>query len=112
MELDAALKASQAAVHAALLDSLDTPTALAALEDLVRRTNVYLAKRPPALDGCGPQQPEQPLPPNPLLLRRVAAYVTRCERTMLSRDRSRTAHGVLLCGVAAWESWCGALVCA
>jgi len=34
----------RAAVHAALLDSIDTPTALKALEQLIRATNVYMAE--------------------------------------------------------------------
>ena len=64
--LQADFEAAQARVHAALCDNINTRAALDVLADLVRSTNVYLAARP----GGEPA-------PQPLLLRGVAAYVTR-----------------------------------
>ncbi|CAG9461321.1 unnamed protein product [Pedinophyceae sp. YPF-701] len=66
--LHAALQASQVEVRARLRDNIDTPGAMAALERLVRATNVYLSQR----DGAEGAPPAQGM-----LLRRCAAFVTR-----------------------------------
>jgi cysteinyl-tRNA synthetase len=54
---------TEAAVHAALCDSVDTPTALAALADLIRHANAYVGAHPET--HCLP------------LLLRAARYVQR-----------------------------------
>lgn len=67
MTLHSALAAAQAAVHARLLDSIDTRGAMDALADIIKAVNAYLAPR---------QEGAVPLP-GALLLRSCAAYVTR-----------------------------------
>ena len=51
-ELHATLVSRRAAVHTALLDSIDTPTALKALEQLIRATNVYMGAVPDVTRGA------------------------------------------------------------
>ena len=51
-ELHAMLHSRRAAVHSALLDSIDTPTAMKALEQLIRSTNVYMTAVPDATRGA------------------------------------------------------------
>lgn len=64
-ELSKQINAAQAEVHKCLLDNLDTPGAMAALTDLIYHVNLYLAK-----ENSGHK-------PQPLLLRKAAAYMTR-----------------------------------
>jgi cysteinyl-tRNA synthetase len=45
MELSARLSSSQQAVHSALCDNINTAAAMDALSDIVKATNIYLAKR-------------------------------------------------------------------
>jgi cysteinyl-tRNA synthetase len=59
---------AQATVHAALLDNFDTPTAVAALLELVRRSNEYIAASSAAS------------PARSLVVARAARYVTRILR--------------------------------
>eukprot|EP00727_Mastigamoeba_balamuthi_P005796 m51a1_g1836 hypothetical protein (799) ;mRNA; r:553471-556555 len=65
--LNEALVAAERGVDAALHDNFNTPKAIEQLLELVARTNVYLASTQPALVRV-------------LLVRRVAAYVTRILR--------------------------------
>jgi cysteinyl-tRNA synthetase len=55
----------QAAVHEALCDSVDTPTAIGHMKDLVHETNVYI----------GDQRHDDKLP-NQTLIRNIAVYLT------------------------------------
>ena len=50
-ELQAAFAARRALVHEALCDSIDTPSAMKALEQLVRATNVYMGAVPDVTRG-------------------------------------------------------------
>jgi cysteinyl-tRNA synthetase len=63
-ELSDALDTSQAAVHEALIDNINTPNTLLALQDLVKATNKYLAETG-SVDV------------RPLLLERVGKFVTK-----------------------------------
>merc|ERR1712216_10242 len=63
-ELSDALDTSQAAVHEALIDNINTPNTLLALQDLVKATNKYLADTG-SVDV------------RPLLLERVGKFVTK-----------------------------------
>jgi hypothetical protein len=67
VQLQRGLSAAQAAVHESLLDNINTRGALDAIQDLVKATNLYLARRQEA-GGARPRAP---------LLRTLAAYVTR-----------------------------------
>lgn len=67
MTLSAAQHAVAAAVHARLLDSIDTRGAMDALTELVKAVNIYLASR---------QDPNGP-PVQAYLLRQCAGYVTK-----------------------------------
>ena len=49
--LHATLHSRRQAVHSALLDSIDTPTAFKALEQLLRATNVYMSEVPDVTRG-------------------------------------------------------------
>ena len=69
--LRAALAKAQTAVHRALLDNFDTPTAMGALLELVRRVNDYAA-------GCSAADPARSA--RVLLVQRCAQYVTRMLR--------------------------------
>jgi len=62
-----AQQAVAAAVHAHLLDSIDTRGAMDALSDLIKAVNLYLSERQ---DAAGP-------PPQAFLLRQCAGYATR-----------------------------------
>lgn len=65
--VQAALAAAQAAVHAKLLDNLDTRGAMDALADIIKAVNIYLE----------PRQGSAGLLPRGFLVRACAAYVTR-----------------------------------
>lgn len=65
--LAAAQQAAAATVHARLLDSIDTRGAIDAVSDLIKAVNLYLAVRQ---DAASP-------PPQALLLRQCAAFVTK-----------------------------------
>jgi len=69
--LRAALVKAETTVHKALLDNFDTPTAMGALLELVRRVNDYSS-------GCNPADPK--LSARVLLVQRAAQYVTRMLR--------------------------------
>ena len=78
-ELSDALDTSQAAVHEALIDNINTPNTLLALQDLVKATNKYLAET----GGVDVR---------PLLLERVGKYVTKvlnCLGRVLRHRRGR-----------------------
>ncbi|KAL6747424.1 tRNA synthetases class I (C) catalytic domain-containing protein [Haematococcus lacustris] len=66
LELSRRLQAVQEAVHTALCDNINTAAAMDALSDLIKAVNIYLAKLQE-----GAQLPQ------PLLLGRCSAYVTR-----------------------------------
>ena len=51
-ELHVTLHTRQQGVHAALLDSMNTPAALKELEQLIRATNVYMAEVPDVSQGA------------------------------------------------------------
>ena len=61
-ELSDSLDVAQAAVHEALMDNINTPNTILALQDLVKATNKYLAETKDV---------------RPLLLERVGKYVTK-----------------------------------
>jgi len=69
--LRAALAKAQSTVHKALLDNFDTPTAMGALLELVRRVNDYSS-------GCNASDPK--LSARVLLVQRCAQYVTKMLR--------------------------------
>ena len=69
--LRAALAKAQTAVHRALLDNFDTPTAMGALLELVRRVNEYAS-------GCNAADPARSA--RVLLVQRCAQYVTKMLR--------------------------------
>jgi len=69
--LRASLEKAQTTVHKALLDNFDTPTAMGALLELVRRVNDYSS-------GCNPSDPK--LSARVLLVQRAAQFVTRMLR--------------------------------
>ncbi|GAB4823051.1 hypothetical protein N2152v2_010097 [Parachlorella kessleri] len=66
-QLSAEVSIVQRRVHEALCDNINTRAAMDALADLVKAVNVYLAKKD-STPGVTPQ---------PLVLRKAAAYVTR-----------------------------------
>jgi len=66
LELSSRLLSSQQGVHAALCDNINTAAAMDALSDIVKATNIYLAK-----------QEEAKRPVQPLVLERCSAYVTK-----------------------------------
>jgi len=74
------LAATEAAVHEALCDSIDTPTAMAELLDLIRHTNTYLNSR--TSGHCT------------ALLLKVAKYIQRIltVRGAKARDPSKTCR--------------------
>ncbi|KAF4520784.1 hypothetical protein B566_EDAN011436, partial [Ephemera danica] len=65
LQLDGQFVDTKSAVHAALCDNVDTRTALDAIRDLVASCNVYIREKNP-----------DSTPPNRLLLRNIAAYIT------------------------------------
>lgn len=67
IDLSQACQSAAATIHSSFLDSINTRGALDACSDLVKSTNVYISSR------TGPEAP----PPQPLLLRQVAALVTK-----------------------------------
>lgn len=69
-EKDLALKIQEAQgkVHERLCDNIDTAGAMDALSDLIKSVNNYLSKK----EATGPDSP-----PQPLLLRKSTAFVTR-----------------------------------
>ena len=69
--LRAALAKAQTAVHRALLDNFDTPTAMGALLELVRRVNEYAS-------GCNAADPARSA--RVLLVQRCAQFVTKMLR--------------------------------
>ncbi|KAJ2741729.1 cysteinyl-tRNA synthetase [Coemansia sp. BCRC 34301] len=80
LELLDALNETKAQVHAALMDSFDTPTAMQALRNIVGRTNVYLQRDRANID--------------PQILEMVALYVTKIVRAFgLGNDSSPSAIG-------------------
>ncbi|KAF5828717.1 tRNA synthetases class I (C) catalytic domain-containing protein [Dunaliella salina] len=66
LELSSRLLSSQQGVHAALCDNINTAAAMDALSDIVKATNIYLAK-----------QEEAKRPVQPLVLERCSSYVTK-----------------------------------
>ncbi|KAJ2701179.1 cysteinyl-tRNA synthetase [Coemansia sp. IMI 209128] len=80
MELLDALKETKSLVHAALMDSFNTPAAMRALRSIVSRTNVYLQRGRANID--------------PQILEMVALYVTKIVRALgLGNDSSLSAIG-------------------
>lgn len=67
LSLSQACQAAAAAIHSSFLDSINTRGALDACGDLIKATNIYISSR------SGTDAP----PPQALLLRQVAALVTR-----------------------------------
>lgn len=66
-ELSQKVTSVQQQVHERLCDNVDTAGAMDALSDLIKHTNLYLQKKESAAAG----------PPQPLLLRKATAFVTR-----------------------------------
>ncbi|KAJ1668547.1 cysteinyl-tRNA synthetase [Coemansia sp. RSA 1813] len=66
LELQGALEDTKDRVHAALLDSFDTPTAMRALQEIIARTNIYLQRGRASID--------------PQVVEAVALYVTKIVR--------------------------------
>ncbi|KAJ2485308.1 cysteinyl-tRNA synthetase [Coemansia sp. RSA 2050] len=80
MELLDALKETKALVHAALMDSFNTPAAMRALRGIIGRTNVYLQRGRANID--------------PQILEMAALYVTKIVRALgLGNDSSPSAIG-------------------
>lgn len=70
MELSTGIGEAQERVHAAMLDSINTPAVMDALSDMIKQANKYMAARQAtaAAGGAAPQV---------LLLKKAAAYATR-----------------------------------
>ncbi|KAJ2661627.1 cysteinyl-tRNA synthetase [Coemansia sp. RSA 1200] len=66
LELMKALNDTKGRVHAALLDSFDTPLAMRALQEIIARTNIYLQRGRASID--------------PQIVESVALYVTKIVR--------------------------------
>ncbi|KAJ2879414.1 cysteinyl-tRNA synthetase [Coemansia aciculifera] len=80
LELLDELKETKSQVHAALMDSFNTPAAMRALRSIVSRTNVYLQRGRANID--------------PQILEMVALYVTKIVRAFgLGNDSSPSAIG-------------------
>eukprot|EP00878_Enallax_costatus_P002111 GHUV01002279.1.p1 GENE.GHUV01002279.1~~GHUV01002279.1.p1 ORF type:complete len:785 (+),score=272.34 GHUV01002279.1:146-2500(+) len=79
LSLSAAILECQTKVHESLLDNINTAGALDALAGLIKATNLYLAKKQEtaAAAANGTTSGLLPAGPQPLLLRKAAAYVTR-----------------------------------
>ncbi|KAF8056247.1 CARS1 [Scenedesmus sp. PABB004] len=79
--LSDAVQEAQARVHEALLDNINTAGALDALAGLIKATNLYLAAKQDAAAAAAAAPPSDAglaaAGPQPLLLRKAAAYVTR-----------------------------------
>eukprot|EP00879_Flechtneria_rotunda_P016738 GHRR01017519.1.p1 GENE.GHRR01017519.1~~GHRR01017519.1.p1 ORF type:complete len:787 (+),score=316.08 GHRR01017519.1:800-3160(+) len=74
--LSGAVQEAQTKVHECLLDNINTAGALDALAGLIKATNLYLARKQEHATAAGGSG-LQPAGPQPLLLRKAAAYVTR-----------------------------------
>ena len=67
-ELGQKIQDAQVRVHERLCDNIDTAGAMDAISDLIKSVNSYLSKK----EASGPDAP-----PQPLLLRKATAFVTR-----------------------------------
>ncbi|GAX84748.1 hypothetical protein CEUSTIGMA_g12170.t1 [Chlamydomonas eustigma] len=72
LDLSQRLQAAQKLVHERFCDNIDTAGALDAISALIKHVNLYLAKK----EG-GSANASNGAPPQALLLRKAAAYVTR-----------------------------------
>uniref|UniRef100_A0A383W906 cysteine--tRNA ligase n=1 Tax=Tetradesmus obliquus TaxID=3088 RepID=A0A383W906_TETOB len=81
MALSAALQEAQVKVHEALTDNINTAAALEALSGLIKATNLYLAGKQAAAAAAAADGSSVsgllPAGPQPLLLRKAAAFMTR-----------------------------------
>ncbi|WIA42642.1 hypothetical protein OEZ86_008612 [Tetradesmus obliquus] len=80
MALSAALQEAQVKVHEALTDNINTAAALEALSGLIKATNLYLAGKQAAAAAAADGSSVSgllPAGPQPLLLRKAAAFMTR-----------------------------------
>jgi cysteinyl-tRNA synthetase len=78
LALSAAVQEAQVKVHEALIDNINTAAALDALSGLIKATNLYLAGKQAAAAADGAcESGLLPAGPQPLLLRKAAAFMTR-----------------------------------
>jgi cysteinyl-tRNA synthetase len=79
LALSAAVQEAQVKVHEALIDNINTAAALDALSGLIKATNLYLAGKQAAAAAADGACESGLLPagPQPLLLRKAAAFMTR-----------------------------------
>jgi cysteinyl-tRNA synthetase len=81
LALSAAVQEAQVKVHEALIDNINTVGALDALSGLIKATNVYLAGKQAAAAAAAADGACEsgllPAGPQPLLLRKAAAFMTR-----------------------------------
>lgn len=83
VSLSNSIQEAQAKVHEALLDNINTGAALDALGSLIKATNQYLATKQAAAAAAGDAAAAAaaagltPAGPQPLLLRKAAAFMTR-----------------------------------
>ncbi|KAF6262603.1 tRNA synthetases class I (C) catalytic domain-containing protein [Scenedesmus sp. NREL 46B-D3] len=104
LALSAAVQEAQVKVHEALMDNINTAGALDALSGLIKATNLYLAGKQraaaAAADGVCASGP-LPSGPQPLLLRKAAAFLTRILSVMgvlpiRGLSKAKAPHGELL----------------
>jgi cysteinyl-tRNA synthetase len=79
LALSAAIQEAQVKVHEALTDNINTAGALDALSSFIKATNLYLAGKQAAAAAADGVDASGLLPagPQPLLLRKAAAFMTR-----------------------------------
>jgi cysteinyl-tRNA synthetase len=110
VSLSNSIQESQAKVHEALLDNINTGAALDALGSLIKATNQYLATKHSAAAGgdaaaaaAAGASGLAPAGPQPLLLRKAAAYVTRILSVfgLLPVSKLNKSPGISLLGLVA-----------